>query len=91
MFCRLFFTLLCLVCSQSLSVAMLGATKPPQASGNDPSFEEQPACAPRKPSAQTTQPFPILELPNEMLDLVFEFYCTKQKNSLRFVLSKNTP
>ena len=102
MFCRLFFTLLCLVCSQSLSVAILGATKPPQASGNDPSFEEQPARAPRKPSLQDVEgalvpssteaePFPILLLPNDMLDLVFEFYCTKQKDDPQFVLSKNTP
>lgn len=99
MFYRLFFTLCCLVCSHSLSVAMLGATKPPQASGNDPSFEEQPARKPSLqdaedalvPSSTEAEPFPILLLPDDMLDLVFEFYCTKQKDDPQFVLSKNTP
>ena len=35
MFYRLFVTLLCLLCSQSLFIEMLRAVKPPQASGND--------------------------------------------------------
>ncbi|MGB1230231.1 MAG: hypothetical protein ACPG7U_03595 [Holosporaceae bacterium] len=62
--------ILSLVC-HALSVPALWATKPSQASGNDPSFEEQTNCARKKP----TKPLTILDLPDEMLAHVLEFYC----------------
>lgn len=90
MVCRVFALMILSIFCHTLCNSALWATKPSQASGNDPSFEEQTACAPRKPSTQTTQippttdtnlesveqkPFPILALPNEILGHVLEFYC----------------
>ena len=76
---RAFVLMILSVFCHTLCSSALWSTKPPQASGADPSFEEQSTCAPRKPSAQLEsaeeKPFPILNLPDEMLAYVLEFYC----------------
>ena len=87
MFCRLFVTLLCLLCSQSLFIEMLRAVKPPQASGNDalavvpcqqPNLQNTEAAlvAPGNlVPEEEEEPSPLLKLPDEILGLIFEFYC----------------
>ena len=69
---RAFVLMILSVFCHTLCASALWATKPSQASGNDPSFEEQTNCARKKPPKV---PLTILNLPDEMLAYVLEFYC----------------
>lgn len=91
--CRFFVTLFCLLCSQGLSVERLRAVKPPQASGNDtpavstsqqPSLQDTEATlvAPGNVVPEEASPFPLLRLPDDMLAVVFEFYCMEGDDNI---------